>query len=288
MKFEIDYIDNSQIEQQFGIQSTFRYLNEVELNYKYIREPNNGLIELEIELLINNKNVIPEIGLSKSVFLPNQYPSSFDLINESKSHISFPYNDGIYLLELSTSKIELINYTKSKINNSLLTQYIESFFYDNYFILVGKDNFLLYNIASKDRNLISFEFDDKEKIQTIKIINKEIIISIVNHKNEIYKYFLISKLENANNNTFKKYFLSDYIDDSNFNEKFQIEHIRTLAGINNFKNKSIIDSWTPLSKFHNRLLGQVNKYDDCEIDQNGKITRKDSSNYIEIKIKNEC
>ena len=155
------------------------------------------------------------------------------------------------------------NYTKSKINNSLLPQYIESFFYDNYFILVGKDNFLLYNIASKDRNLISFEFDDKEKIQTIKIINKEIIISIVN-------------------------FLSDYIDDSNFNEKFQIEHIRTLAGINNFKNKSIIDSWTPLSKFHNRLLGQVNKYDDCEIDQNGKITRKDSSNYIEIKIKNEC
>jgi hypothetical protein len=274
LNFEIKYIDKPFIDDGTGDKSSsFKYLDEIELRYIYVGEFNNGIVTQDVELLIKGRNIISDLGIDKRFRSIHGFPHSFELLNNEKTHHSIPHGGGIYILDLTSLSVELLSYSKFNGN-----KYVESFYYDQFFILVGKGGFLMYNVLTGERHFVDYDLEEKEYIRTLKIINEK-IVAVSN------KHIIISEFKDLKQNCPKKYQLNKCISDSSFKEEFQIVNTSNMSETNNFKYRNTIDSFRPVRLAHDRIIGHVSKYDDCIVDEKEAITRKRHSNYIEILIK---
>lgn len=246
---------------------------EVKLSYNYIAEPNNGRIQLELELAINGKSILNDFGISKDIELPYQYPRPFELYNENLNVISIPHNQGIIVLNLNDRSKQLIKYKSS--------EYEYSYFYDHDLVLVESKFLTISSLINTDEKHIDLNEMGRVFINGTTVTSDEVHILVRNA--DINDVELI-KFNRHNLGLLSKLQLSKTIKDDQFDSALSKTKVSKLAAIPDFKYPSIISSWRGIQNIeHNSFIGRVEKWDN-PIKKKDTYERKEYYGFVKITI----
>src|SRR5438045_166030 len=97
LSIEVDFIEKDIIKSFEGLKYIFFnhfFVQKIDIEYKYLGEPNYDRVQLELKILIDGKNITSDLGIDKHIELPYQYPGAFELIDPYGNFMSIPHNTG--------------------------------------------------------------------------------------------------------------------------------------------------------------------------------------------------
>lgn len=125
------FIEKEEIISKKGLISSFEDTignQKIELAYRFVEEQYRERILLNLELLVDNKNILEDFSIGSTVELPHQYPANYQLMNKAKNLLAIQHSLGIYVVNLITKETQLVRYKTNSFQHG--------YFSENYLIIV--------------------------------------------------------------------------------------------------------------------------------------------------------
>jgi hypothetical protein len=257
MNFQIEKINGDIIQTKNGTTTSFKAnfdKGTIELNYKYKGEPNYGRIQLELEFLINGKNVIGKYNIENHIELPYQYPRTFELLDSTNNIVAIPHSYGIIIVNLDENSSHLVKYQTN--------EYQYSYFYKNELIIVESKCIKITSLTTLKEKIIDLQKEGRVFINGVQIKDNEIDIIVRNADINDSQLLTYSKKDLIE---LKKINLSELIADKELMKFLNKTKKSKLVAIPEFKYPSIISSWRFIPNIQkNSLIGRVEKWETPE------------------------
>jgi len=277
MEFIIEKINNDLSFRNKGIQSRFVAecsLGKIELFYKYLGEPNNGRVQLELEFFINNVNVLDKYAIQNHVELPYQYPSNFEIIDPTENYIAIPHTQGIIVLNVRENKKQLVSYQSHR--------YAYSYFLENNLVLVASKALIISSLIKKEKKRIILESPERQFISGVQVRKDDILL--IARKVDLNETHLLAYCK-SNLELLKKINLSPYILDKELDTHLDLTRETRLSKIPEFRLPDTISSWRYVPSIEkNALIGRITKYH-TPIASGSHYKRVENYGIIKINVK---
>ena len=246
----------------------------IELDYRYINEPNNDRHIHDLLIRIDGEIMNEKLGIDRWMEKSSPGPALLDFIHPERASFMVEHSEGIYLVNLKNETTRFIPYS--------LYRFEHAWFFQDQLVLLESAGFSIYRLDSHQ----TFQWDtrdllDRYIVHDLRFDNGQVQVLIKNLVKQQVQLLLLNKELSA---MLKIILLSDLLPDTLFDNKLRLQRDNHFSQLNDFRFPSIIDSYQPVSRGKdNQLKGLITLLGSNQPDGTGFI-RTDRYDYIRLEL----
>lgn len=246
----------------------------VELDYRYINEPNNDRHLHDLEIRIDGEVVNEQLGIDRWMEKSSPGPALLDFIHPERASFMVEHSEGIYLVNLKEETTRFVPYS--------LYRFEHAWFLQDQLVLLESTGFSIYRLDSHQ----IFQWDTKDLpdryiVLDLCVGNGQVQVLI---KNLVKQKVQLLILNNELSAILQLAHLSELLPDTLFETKLRLRRDNHFSIQNDFRFPAIIDSYQPVNRGKdNQLKGLITLLGSNQPDGTG-FTRTDRYDYITLDL----
>lgn len=244
----------------------------IELDYRYINEPNNNRhihdLLIRIDGVISNE----QLGIDRWVEKSDPGTAPLDIVHPGRPCFLAEHSGGIYLVDMARETTVFIPFIGQRL--------INAWFYPDQLIVLETTGCSIHDLNSHDTFRWNTDrLNDRSCLLDLRFNEEKVEVLV---QNVVSKRVQFLKLDKDLSNNPEPILLADLLPDTFFEGKFKYKREHRFFQPNNFIYPAIIDSFRPYhTGKENKFRGVISCYSEC-LPDGGEWKRTELYDYIEL------